>query len=541
MQFWDKVIIIDIKQCFPINKNFFLDAENGVWLADETVGDNEIFPDADNVSLIFPVEKVKLDWKEARKMVWCNVHGKYEFWGRKGDIYCKLKKRCCFLNEVPHDRAMFLASGLWRWLLIQEKPDAEIQIIAEWLRVKWKKKFIFTKMRSIFVPYVIKPYRVGYKINLQQKKLVEQGLFGRKCWDYIPAEIAKSLIDIMTMDLTKIYGHYVLIPQFLKKSGMYINDLYCILNFPNDVHIGFLQKFLGKEYFTKNCLDGASEHYTAVCKYLDIKPPDGIRKEYLKNPYAIVIYFWLIRLGFQNINAIRLFFCDGIMFRTYFSDAYFDPKYRTVYRFYLPCNYSKIDFAFYVRWMLKNGKSEMQLARQITKILTKGWEIWHDDILRMFHEYYPLLADETKKLVKRRCLSSEVHDALAHESYAINMQQIIVEYKSPIILQLNENFAGLKFHVVTDTTELPIIGRHLSNCVTSYAKKIVNKECLIVTASDEADYRICMEIRLEKKNEDGLVEKLKLVQCRGKYNKCLEGELFFACSQWLEHNQIDRY
>lgn len=530
---------MDSKPHFPIRECFFFDAEKDEWFADEDVSELEFIHSEDEVSLIFPAQKNN-SWREdSNKIVWCAKHLKYEPWSReRDDGHCQLQKRHCVLSEAPQDKTMFFATGLWRWIIIQESPNDDLQIIGEWISVKWKKKFIITRMSSVLIPYVAKISQAGYKINLRQRTASEIGMFGRKFKDRIPPDVSKRLREIISQVLSGIFKHYVLLPQCMEKYGLYTSDLQRIAHFPNDVHISYLQRFLGEEYFEENCRDEAADHYPRLCDYLGIAPPDSIRKEYLKDPYSIIVYFWLMRLGFQDVNAIRLFFCDTIMGRTYFGGAYFDPEYRLIRGFRLPCTNSGMDFVFYVRWMLRNGKGEIPLAKQIIKTLAEGWQRWHDDMLKMFHEYYPFLAEETKQIVKRRGLSGESHDVLVHESYAVDMKKINIEYKAQAIQNLNGYFDGLKFHVVTDTAELPIIGRHLSNCVASYADRMVKQRCLIVTASDSRDYQICMEILLDGKNEDGDVKKLRLVQCLGRYNKRLQGDLLLACRRWIVHNQI---
>lgn len=527
------------KLLFPIRESFFFDAEKGEWFADENFSEQENTPTGNDVTFIFPANKTD-SWQEVSdKMVWCSTHCKYELWSReKSEDCCKLNKRHCILSAVPQDKTMIFATGMWRWLIIQESPEDDLQIIAEWLSVKWEKKFIIKRMCSVLIPYVAKVSRAGYKINLSKRTASEIGMFCRRYKDKIPAAISKRVREIITQVLSVICGHYVLLPQCIEKYGLYTCDLQRIAYFPNDVHISYLQKFLGDEYFEENCKDETTEHYARLCKYLRINPPDSIRKEYLKDPYSIIVYLWLKRLGFQDVNAIRLFFCDTIMGRIYFGCTYFDSEYRLIRGFRLPCTNSGMDFVFYVRWMLRNGKGEMYLAKQIIKTLADGWQRWHDDMLKMFHEYYPFLSEETKQTVKKKGLSGESHDVLIHESYAVDMKKFTVEYKSPTIQNLNGRFDGLNFHVVTDTAELPIIGRHLSNCVASYADSVVKKRCLIATASDNKDYQICMEILLEGKNEEGFVKKLRLVQCLGKYNKRLTGDLLINCRRWIVHNRI---
>ncbi|SFT33804.1 hypothetical protein SAMN02910356_00085 [Selenomonas sp. GACV-9] len=530
---------MDSKLHFPIRESFYFDAEIGQWIADESGLHSDSPPTDEEISLIFPANRNSLWSGDSKKVVWCPLHLRYEPWtsGVRKE-HCNLKQKHCILDAVPQAQKMIFATGIWRWWILQESPQDDLRILAEWISVTCEKKFILSKLGSVLIPHIVKVSQAGYKINLFSRIGFEEGLFARRYQDKFPEAVTKRVLEIITELLRIICGRYVMLPQCMEKYGVYTSDLHRIAQFPNDVHISYLQNFLGEQFFEENCLDECADHYLLVCSYIGINPPDSIRKEYLKNPYAIIIYFWLIRLGFKDINAIRLFFCEAIVGRTYFGKVYFDSEYRLIRRFSLPCTGSGMDFVFYVRWMLRNGKGEMYLARQIVKLLSDGWQRWYDDMLKMFHQYYPFLSEETKQIVKKRGICGESHDALVHESYAVDMKRISIDYKSPMIQGMNSFFDGLKFHVVTDTAELPIIGRHLSNCVASYADRMLKGLCVIVTASDSKDYQVCMEITIDGKNEEGLVNKLSLVQCLGRYNRRLQGNLLTACRNWSAQNKI---
>lgn len=433
---------------------------------------------------------------------------------------------------------MIRATGMWRWTILQESLESDIEIAAEWLSVGWEKRFLWKRMRSVLLP-AVKNGRASYRIKLTEEQTPEQCGKEQRYLKVFPPIIANRLLEIIGGGLSLIHNHRVLVPECINARGMRIEDLLRVIQHPNDVHISYLENFLGPRIYEEQFSKDYTDNYPALCTYLGIDPPKSVRKEYLKNPFAIVAYFWLVRLGFKDINAIRLFFCPSVIGRTYFDKVWFDPEYRLIRNFTLPCTYSGMDFVFYVRWMLRNGKDEMPLAKQIVKLLSEKWEYWYDDTLRMFHEYYPFLSEDTKQIIKRRGISGESHDALIHESYCIDMKKVNISYNSPMILRLESIVMGFAFHVVSDTSELPIIGRKLANCVASYANRMLKKQCLIVTASDEEDYQACIEVSVAGKNKEGAIDRLRVVQCLGRFNRRLKGEILNACRQWVHQNKIE--
>ncbi len=530
---------MDAKLQYPIRECFYYDAYKGQWFAAPEDENDEVNP-ATDVSLIFPALR-RIDRKPNGEewVVWCQTHQRYEPWKKDApDSCCKLKLRHCILDEKPKASAMIRASGLWRWMIIQDSLEGELQIVSEWLSVGWEKKFIWKRMSSVLIPQV-KIDSASYRVKLSEKETTGNCGHDRRRPPAFPRVLSKRLFAILSESMSLIYKRHILIPQCIDEYGMGINDVWRIVRNPNDVHISYLENFLGKAYYAEHVSQNCIDNYPTICAYLDIDPPKSVRKEYLKDPFSIIVYFWLVRLGFQDINAMRLFFCPAIMGHTNFYNVWFDPEYRLIRNFTLPCTRSGMDFVFYVRWMLRNGKDEMPLAKQIVKLMSERWEQWHDDTLRMFHEYFPFISEDTKQIVKRRGISGESHDALVHESFSVDMKRVNITYQSPMILRLDSVVLGFTFHVVTDTSELPVIGRKLSNCVASYSGSMSKKQCLIVTASDEKDYQACIEVSIAGKNKDGLVDRLRVVQCLGRFNRRLQGDILHACRQWVQQNQIE--
>ena len=86
---------------------------------------------------------------------------------------------------------------------------------------------------------------------------------------------------------------------------------------------------------------------------------------------------------------------------------------------------------------------------------------------------------------------------------------------------------GFTLKPLTTRRELDSEGRAMHNCVYSYAERVRDGECDIVSVSKGADRVATMEVVLD---EGGLLE---IAQLRGKRNAEVPGDVQHACEAWL--------
>ena len=521
---------------FPIHDIFYYDGYAGEWILTDRGKEVSTPRIGEDVSVFFKENKSE----DSEWIIWCPKHQRYEHPGKGGTKkHCRAKGSCLFFFKPPKVDPLMWCSGVWRWQIRLDSPEADLQIITDYAAVNCKKKFIWSRLQSELVPYIQVASQCSYRANLSQKQVP-----GYSCPDWMkpdtfPDEIAKRVTEILKYAMPEVHNKNIFIPKFLDYCGTQSSDLEHIVKHPYDIQISYLRRFVGDDFFEDEITSDGAKNYERLCSYLGIHPPASIRKEYMADPYALIMYMWLSKLGFKDINAIRLFLVPPIMDKIRFKSVEFDPERHLIRGFRLPCTHSGMDFVFYVRWMLKNGKEEMPLAKQIVQALSGKWERWQDDMLRMFHEYYPFLSEDTKKLVKRRGISEASHDALVHESFGIELKKSTISYQSPKIHALNSVVGGFEFHVVTDTRELPIIGRKLSNCVASYVDRMLRQQCLIVAASSGNAYQACIELGIAEKDSNGLVERMAVYQCLGRFNRLLKDKAQAACIAWVRQNGLE--
>ena len=60
---------------------------------------------------------------------------------------------------------------------------------------------------------------------------------------------------------------------------------------------------------------------------------------------------------------------------------------------------------------------------------------------------------------------------------------------------LEDDIDGYSFRLPKDSYQLCEIGTTLHNCVASYGKSVLQKECAIVYTQKDGQYKICIEVR----------------------------------------------
>lgn len=229
---------------FPVCRSFYYDAHEDQWLEYDGRA-QDIDPLAD-VALIFPAKSYQPKDKDWEMLLWCPVHQRYEPWDDASGR-CQPKAPHCFFTAPPNAAAVLPTTSLWRWRIVQDSPEADLQIIADWLQVRWEKKFLWQRWRSELVP-CCKNSEACYRINLLTKK--EQGTFEYDLHrsSAFPTPIARGLYEIIAASMSRLYQKQILIPPFLKESSMDIIDLQRIAAHPQDVHIAYLEYFLGQAF-----------------------------------------------------------------------------------------------------------------------------------------------------------------------------------------------------------------------------------------------------------------------------------------------------
>ena len=85
-------------------------------------------------------------------------------------------------------------------------------------------------------------------------------------------------------------------------------------------------------------------------------------------------------------------------------------------------------------------------------------------------------------------------DALAKISYSVENRNITFKYTGEQ-KNLEDDIDGYSFRLPKTNMQMCEIGSALHNCVASYAEIVESKECTIVYAEKDGEYKICIEVR----------------------------------------------
>ena len=112
----------------------------------------------------------------------------------------------------------------------------------------------------------------------------------------------------------------------------------------------------------------------------------------------------------------------------------------------------------------------------------------------MFARYFNHLPDELVKDILEDGFTKFNYDALSNFSYQLENKNIVFKY-SREQEKLEDDIDGYSFRLPKDSYQLCEIGTTLHNCVASYGKSVLQKECAIVYTQKDGQYKICIEVR----------------------------------------------
>ncbi len=120
-----------------------------------------------------------------------------------------------------------------------------------------------------------------------------------------------------------------------------------------------------------------------------------------------------------------------------------------------------------------------------------------DDALCMFRKYFRYVPEELRKDILEDGFTRFNHDALSKISYSAENRKITFKYTGEQ-KNLEDDIDGYSFRLPKTNVQMSEIGTALHNCVASYAESVRQKECTIVYATKDGDYKICIEVNENK-------------------------------------------
>ena len=231
-----------------------------------------------------------------------------------------------------------------------------------------------------------------------------------------------------------------------------------------------------------------------------------LRKVYAEHPIVLLLCMRLHDSGFRDINL--------------YNRVIESEENREEIR-----HLDRKSLVFFSKYSIKKRG---QLSTMNT-ILRKSEDVDYfmkDDAFCMFRSYFRHIPEELRKDILEDGFTRFNHDALAKISYSVENRSITFKYSGEQ-KNLEDDIDGYSFRLPKTNMQMCEIGTALHNCVASYAESVEEKECTIVYAEKDGQYKICIEL-----------QENKIYQERIDRNAAPTGEEKAVLSKWHERHGL---
>ena len=231
-----------------------------------------------------------------------------------------------------------------------------------------------------------------------------------------------------------------------------------------------------------------------------------LRKVYAEHPIVLLLCMRLHDSGFRDINL--------------YNRVIESEENREEIR-----HLDRKSLVFFSKYSIKKRG---QLSTMNT-ILRKSEDVDYfmkDDAFCMFRSYFRHIPEELRKDILEDGFTRFNHDALAKISYSVENRSITFKYSGEQ-KNLEDDIDGYSFRLPKTNMQMCEIGTALHNCVASYAEIVEGKECTIVYAEKDGEYKICIEVRGKE-----------VCQERIDRNEAPTGEEKAVLSKWHERHGL---
>ena len=231
-----------------------------------------------------------------------------------------------------------------------------------------------------------------------------------------------------------------------------------------------------------------------------------LRKVYAKHPIVLLLCMRLHDSGFRDINL--------------YNRVIESEENREEIR-----HLDRKSLVFFSKYSIKKRG---QLSTMNT-ILRKSEDVDYfmkDDAFCMFRSYFRHIPEELRKDILEDGFTRFNHDALCKVSFSAENRSITFKYTGEQ-KKLEDDIDGYSFRLPKTNMQMCEIGTALHNCVASYAEIVEGKECTIVYAEKDGEYKICIEVRGKE-----------VCQERIDRNEAPTGEEKAVLSKWHERHGL---
>ena len=231
-----------------------------------------------------------------------------------------------------------------------------------------------------------------------------------------------------------------------------------------------------------------------------------LRKVYAEHPIVLLLCMRLHDSGFRDINL--------------YNRVIESEENREEIR-----HLDRKSLVFFSKYSIKKRG---QLSTMNT-ILRKSEDVDYfmkDDAFCMFRSYFRHIPEELRKDILEDGFTRFNHDALCKVSFSAENRSITFKYSGEQ-KKLEDDIDGYSFRLPKTNMQMCEIGTALHNCVASYAEIVEGRECTIVYAEKDGEYKICIEVRGKE-----------VCQERIDRNEAPTGEEKAVLSKWHERHGL---
>ena len=256
----------------------------------------------------------------------------------------------------------------------------------------------------------------------------------------------------------------------------YLSEMYVLTMLPCEpnLYAVLMNKELHELKFSFNYDRSDTNVLNKFLQKAQISDHRVLRKIYAEHPTILLLCMRLHDSGFRDINL--------------YNRVIESEENREEIRYL-----DRKALVFFSQYSIKK-RGELATMNTLLRKSEDEGPYMKDDALCMFRSYFRHIPKELRKDILEDGFTRFNHDALAKISYSVENRNITFKYTGEQ-KNLEDDIDGYSFRLPKTNMQMCEIGSALHNCVASYAEIVESKECTIVYAEKDGEYKICIEVR----------------------------------------------
>ena len=328
----------------------------------------------------------------------------------------------------------------------------------------------------------------------------------------IPTEITQVAFEEIFNYATRFFGFRPNVSQFaLDHVTENWEILTRFVERPLDMNLTYLKKFLPKN-FNADFPRDSQDNFEKVCEILEIQPSEELQKEYIENPFVLILQKIMEKLGFKSHDAIFLF--HDCNFENFFGC---DLKLDSTDHF---PDEMLIEF---VEWAIEEI-GELETAK-LLRNACENWDSSATDIIEMWESIVDTDQLDELKAIFFDGFSEENRNALAAFLIRKKISKGSTLFYTRQERSLQDQLGDLEFRLPYDVDELFDISSALKIAMREYVKMTLARKTHLMAVKREDQFVALVEFF------DG-----KILQARIEKDRPPTGELKDSIALWAKNH-----